>query len=148
DLLGRLFGDLLDLDAAFRTHHQHEALARTIEHETEIQLALDLQALLDQHAADPLTVRPRLVRDQIHAEHLFRRRTRVGWSLHDLHAAALAAAARVNLRLDDNGAAEAFGDRGRISRVEDDFAVGHGHAVARKNRLRLVLVNLHQWISC
>ncbi len=47
DLLGRLLGDLLDLDAAFLADHQREALARAIQHDAEVQLALDPEALLD-----------------------------------------------------------------------------------------------------
>ena len=50
DALGRLLGDLLDLHAAVRADHQHGPLGRAIEHDAEIELALDLQPLLDEHA--------------------------------------------------------------------------------------------------
>ena len=46
-----------------------------------------------------------LVGDEVHAEDLLGRRLRLAGVLDDLDAAALAAAAGVNLRLDDNGAA-------------------------------------------
>ena len=105
DLLGRLFGDLLDLDAAFLADHQHEPLARAIEDDAEVELALDLQPLLDQHALDDLPRRPGLVGDEVHAEDLLRGAERFVGALDDLDAAALAAAAGVDLRLDDDGAA-------------------------------------------
>ena len=69
---------------------------------------------------------------------------RFGRVLDDLDAAALPAAARVNLRLDDDGAAaEAIGDGPRFVGGERDLAARHGHAVTRKNGLGLILVNLH-----
>ena len=46
---------------------------RAIEHDAEIQLALDLQPLLDQHAPDLLPFGTGLMRDERHAEHLARR---------------------------------------------------------------------------
>ena len=39
DPVRRLFGDLLDLDAAVRAHHQHGPLRRPVDDEAEIQLA-------------------------------------------------------------------------------------------------------------
>ena len=69
---------------------------------------------------------------------------RLGRALGDLDAAALAAAAGVNLRLDDDGAAaEPLGDGARVIGGERDLAARHRHAVTRKNRLALILVNLH-----
>ena len=62
----------------------------------------------------------------------------------ELDAAALAAAAGVNLRLDDDdAAAEAAGDVAGFAGVERDFAARHGHAVAREDRFGLILVNFH-----
>ena len=70
-------------------------------------------------------------------------RERLGFvpRLGELHAAALAAAARVNLRLDDDRAAtKAAGDLAGFDRRERHLASRHGHAVTRQDRLRLVLV--------
>ena len=64
-----------------------------------------LQALLDEHALDHLPGRPRLVGDEVHAEHLRGRGPGLVGALDDLDAAALAAAAGMNLRLDDDRAA-------------------------------------------
>ena len=64
--------------------------------------------------------------------------------LGELDAAALAAAAGVNLRLDDDdGAAEAPGDLAGFGGVEGDFAARHGHAVPREDGFGLILVNFH-----
>ena len=48
-----LFGDLLDLDAALFADHQDDALRGAIEDETEIELAVDGEAFLDQQALRP-----------------------------------------------------------------------------------------------
>jgi hypothetical protein len=51
----------------------------------------------------------------------------------------------VNLRLDDDHtAAEPFGDRGRFSGIEDDFAARNGNTESRENGFGLVLVNLQK----
>ena len=52
----------------------------------------------------------------------------------ELDAAAFAAAAGVNLRLDDdNAAAEPLGDCGRFSGVEGDFAARNGNSESREH---------------
>ena len=45
-----------------------------VEHDAQVELALDLEALLDEDALDLLPVRSRLVGDEVHAEHLLGRR--------------------------------------------------------------------------
>ena len=74
---------------------------RAVDHDAQVQLALDLQPLLDEHAADLLAFRAGLVRDQRHADHLLGELLGLVGRLGQLDAAALAAAAGVNLRLDD-----------------------------------------------
>ncbi len=65
--------------------------------------------------------------------------------LGELDAAALAAAAGVNLRLDDDdAAAEAPRDLAGFGGVERDLAARHRHAVARENRFGLILVDFHE----
>ena len=62
----------------------------------------------------------------------------------ELDTAAFAAAARVDLRLhDDNAGAEALGDVDGICGSKGHLAAGHGHAVSRKDRFRLILVDFH-----
>ena len=64
--------------------------------------------------------------------------------LRQLDAAALAAAAGVDLRLDDDdAAAEAAGDLAGFGGVEGDFAARHRHAVPREDGFGLILVDFH-----
>ena len=142
--VGRLFRDLLDLDAALGTGHQHGHLRGAVDDDAEVELALDLEPLLDQHPRHLLTARAGLVGDQVHADDLLGCRTRLVRVLDDLDAATLAAAARVNLRLDHrDAAAEPLGHARRVRGGLHHLAGGHGHAVLRQDRLRLILVNLH-----
>ena len=72
----------------------------------EVQLALDLQPLLDEHALHDLPVGAGLMGDEAHADDRRAPPARASsGALHDLDAAALAAAAGVDLRLDDDRAA-------------------------------------------
>ena len=92
----------------------------------EIELARDLETFLDEHALDDAAFGTGLIRDEPHAEHLRRGVARLGGALHDLDAAALAAAAGMNLRLDDDdAAAEPLGNRARFVGGERDLAAGH-----------------------
>jgi hypothetical protein len=144
DLLGGLLGDLLDLDSTFRTDHQHQPLARAIEDDAQVELADDLEALLDENAPHDLPGRPRLVGDEVHAEDLRGGRLRLGRPLDHLDAAALAAAPGVNLCLDDDGApAEPLGHARGVLRLENDFTLGHGDAMLRQDGFGLIFVNLH-----
>ena len=68
----------------------------------EVELARDVHALLDEQALDQLAARSGLVRDQVHAEDLLRGLARGRRALDHLDAAPLAAAAGVDLRLDDD----------------------------------------------
>ena len=87
------------------------------------------------------------MRDQLHAEDVLGVQLGVFAGRGHLHAAAFAAAAGVNLRLDHH-ALRAFGKqfaghrRGFFQRV-GHFAPGHGNAVLRQDFLCLILVNFH-----
>src|SRR5581483_9217651 len=72
---------------------------------------------------------------------------RLGRVLHQLDAARLAAAARVDLRLHHAREAEPLGGRHGLLDREAGLAVGHGHAVAAEPLLGLVLVDVHPWAS-
>ena len=117
---------------------------RAIENDAEIQLALHLQPFFNQHAADDASFGTGLVGDERHANHRARQLFRVLRRPRELDTTALATAARVDLRLhDDHAGAEALGDVDGIGGRERHLAAGHGHAVARKDRFRLVLVDFH-----
>ena len=140
-----LFGDLLDLDAALFADHQDDALRGAIEDQAEIQLAIDGEAFLDQQARDLLAGRAGLIRDQRLAEQLARNRLGFGARLGELDAAGLAAAAGMNLRLDDGDrAAEPLGDVVNFFRGERHFPARNRHAVLGKDSFGLVLVNFHE----
>ena len=95
---GILRGDLLDFHAARGRRHKHRLAFRAIDHDAQIKFVLDGQRLFDQQPAHDAAFRPGLVRDQRHAEHLAGQLAGLFHRLGDLHAAAFAAAAGVDLR--------------------------------------------------
>ena len=110
DLLRRVLGDLLDLDAALGGRHEGDAALVAVDDHAEVQLGDHLEALLDVEAPDLLALGAGLVRDELHAEDLLGELARFGGAaLRDLHAAALAATAGVDLRLDDDDRATGLG---------------------------------------
>ena len=88
------------------------------------------------------------MRDELHAENVLGVQFGVFAGLGHLDAAALAAAAGVNLRLDDHAAVAPSANSLRATAVGffervGHFALGHGHAVFRQDFFRLILVNFH-----
>ena len=82
--------------------------------------------------------------DELHAEDLVRVFANLLDRLRDLHATALAAAASVNLRLDDpNRAAQLLCGLDRIIHREHGLAARDRDAEFPQDFLTLVLVNLH-----
>ena len=107
---------------------------RAIDEDAQIELALDLQPFLDEHAADLPALGAGLVRDQRHADHLLRELLGFVRRLRELDAAAFAAAAGVDLRLDDARCRRRGGARcRRLRRRERHLAARHGHAEAREH---------------
>ena len=120
--------------------------AGAIDHDTQIQLARNREALLDQQARHRAPLGTRLMRDQLHPVDLIGELVGLTRIRGQLDASALASAARVNLRFDDNrAAAEPLGHRFRVRGVEDGVAFGNRHAVLGKNLFGLILVNFHMW---
>ena len=79
--------------------------------------AMPQPLLRSKHARHQLALRSGLVRHERHADHVARDALGLVGVLGELHAAALAAAAGVNLRLDDDGAAaEPLGDLAGLGR--------------------------------
>src|SRR3954452_9885643 len=101
DLVRRVMRDLLDVHAAFGRCHDRDARTFAVEEHREIELLLDDRAFLDVEAVHDLAFGPGLMRHESRAEDA------LGFLLHildrfdDLYAAGLAAAARMDLRLDD-----------------------------------------------
>ena len=120
---------------------------RAVEHDAEIQLARDGQRLFDQQPLHLLALGAGLVRDQRHAQHLLGQFNGLFRRLGDLHAAALAAASGVNLRLHhDSGCAfveQVAGRRIGFLGALDHLSARHGHSILRQDCLALVLVNFH-----
>ena len=142
--LGSLFGNRLDLHAAVLARHDDGPAGRAIDDDAEVELARNRQALLDEQPRYFAAVGAGLVRDERHAVDLTRQLVGFGRVRGELHAAALAAPASVNLRFDDDGAAaEPLGDALRFGRIHHGFARRHRHTVRRKNLFGLILVNFH-----
>ena len=79
-----------------------------------------------------------------HADHVARDALGLVGVLRQLDAAALAAATRVNLRLDDHGAAaQTLGDLASLGSRERHLAARHGNAVAREDGFGLIFVDFH-----
>src|SRR6267378_7441594 len=65
---GLILGDFFDFHAACGAGHEHDAAARAVDEQTEIKLALDIEAFLDEHAFYNAARGTRLRRDELHAE--------------------------------------------------------------------------------
>ena len=102
--LGPLDGELLDLHAALVGGHREEGAVGAVEQEGDVVLLLDVRARVDEHPVHRVAL-------DVHAEDLLGVGPGVVRGLGDLHAAGLAAAADLDLRLDDGDAAELLGDR-------------------------------------
>ena len=70
DRLGLALGDLLDLHAAMRVGHEHDALALPVEHQADVELALDRHRRLDVEPMHHLALGAGLVGHQPLAEQL------------------------------------------------------------------------------
>ncbi len=144
DRLGRLRRDFLDVHAPGRRRHHDRTASGAVEHEAQVELARDREAFLDEHARHHTPFRPGLVRLQRHADQIAGDAFGLVRVFGELHAAALAAPAGVNLGLDDDrAAAKAARDLGRFGRRERDLAFRERHTVTRKNGFGLVLVDFH-----
>src|SRR5690606_23509264 len=97
DFLGRLGGDFFDVHTAFAGGHQRHALGAAIDDHADVQFFLDVGAFLDQQTTDLLAFGAGLVRHQLHTEDIVRVFANLIERLRHFHAAALTAAASVNL---------------------------------------------------
>ena len=150
--------DLLDVHAAFRRDDEGDLAGGAVDEHGEIELGLDVGAVLDIEAVDLLAGLAGLDRDEGVAEHLLREFLDLVDGLGEAHAAllagggflelALAAAARMDLGLHDPERTAEFLGRGfRLVGGEDGHAAGDGQAEFLQDRLALVFMDVHVLFS-
>ena len=95
DLVRRLLGDFLDVDAAGGTDHEHRLLRLTVENDADVRFARDVRGGRDEHFQHRKSF-------DVQGENLRGDLFRLGGILRELHSAGFAAAAGMHLRLDDD----------------------------------------------
>ena len=137
--------DFFDLHAAGGAGHDHGSFDGAVHQDAEIEFALDVEAFLDQQAAHDAATGTGLRRDQVHAQNLRGQLRRFVGGTRQLHAAAFAAAAGMDLRLDHHDRrAELLGDLARLFGAGHHLAARRGNAEAAENFLSLIFVNFHR----
>ena len=120
------------------------ALALAVEHDAEIELALERLRDLDVDAIDDLALAAGLLGHEPLAEEPARRLADVVIGAAQLDAARLATGAGVDLRLDRPvPAAQLGGTVDRLIRAVCHRPAWYRHAEAGQQLLRLILVNVH-----
>ena len=136
--------DFFDVHAAFRRGHQHDFLGDAVGDHRHVQFFLDVRAFFDQQAAHFLAFRAGLVGHQLHAHDLVRVFAYLFDRLGDFHATALAAAASMDLRLDDpDRAAQLFSCFHGLIHRHARNAARNGHSELSEDLFALILMDLH-----
>ena len=144
---GFVRGDLLDVHSAGGRGHEGDAAALAVEQDRKVELALDRAAGFDVDVVHREARRAGLGRHEALAEHRLRGLADFLRRTAQLHAAGLAAPARVDLGLDDPDRSRQFPRRGgRLGRRRRHAALRHGHSVVGEDALRLVFVKIHHGI--
>jgi hypothetical protein len=112
-------------------------LAAAVEDDADVGLGFDVLGRGDEHLLDGEVV-------DLHPEDVGGVLRASCGGLGQLHAARLAAAAGVDLRLDDDHAAVLRGDPLRLLRRGRDLARRDRDSVGAEDLLRLVLVDVHE----
>ena len=134
--LGALDRELLDLHAALDAAEREVRAVRAVQQHREVVLLVDAGALRDHDALDDVTL-------DVQAEDGLCRLVRLVGGLRDLDAAGLAAAAGLDLGLDDDHAADLLGRGPRLfGRVRDE-AGEHRNLVLLEEVACLVFVQIH-----
>src|SRR5690606_24656435 len=145
DLFRRLGRHFLDIHAAFGRGDEGDARGRAVNEDGEVELALDGGTFLDIEAVHFLAFGARLMGHERRTEQAPCLLLDILDRLHHLHAAGLAATARMDLRLDDPyRPAQLFRFRDSLFRSERCMPPGHRHTVLRKHGFGLVFVNIHE----
>jgi hypothetical protein len=144
DRLRLVFGELFDVHATFGRRDDHGRLRAAVHHHGEVHLARDIAAGFDVERLHHAALGAGLVRDERLAEQVLGDLPGVVGRTHELHAAGLAAAARVDLRLHDGERHVQRGERllNLVGGVAGN-ALGDGHTELRQELLGLVLVDVH-----
>ena len=120
---------MLNVHTAFRRDDERDALGCTVGHDRHIVFVLDVCTVFNEQTAYFLTHRAGLVRDQLHAQNFAGEFFDIVNRARQLHAAALAASARVNLRFDHpDGAAQFLRRFNRFLHGESGNAARHRNA--------------------
>ncbi len=147
DLFRRFGRDFFDVHPAFGRGHQGDPVGGAVNQERDVELVGDIAATLNQDTLDDFAFRTGLVGDQRHAEHVAGELFDFIGGLGDLDAAALAAAAGMNLRLDGiRAVAEPACPVARRVAVVDHVAFRDRNPEVTQDRFGLVLVNIHGYL--
>src|SRR6185503_18434304 len=144
DRIGRALGYLLDLHAALRVSHDHDALALAVEHQAEVELPIDRHGCLDIEPMHYSPFRPGLMGNQPLAQETLGRLAHLIFAGAKLDAPGLAPGAGMDLRLDRPArSADLRRAIDRLFRTIRHATFGDGHAEAGKKLFGLVLVDVH-----
>ncbi len=154
DLLRRVVRDRLDIHAAFGRGDDGDAAGFAVDQQRQVEFLGDVDAVGDVEALDLLAGRAGLDRDQGLAEHLRGMRADLVDRVGEADAAlgvgaellelALAAAAGVDLRLDDpQRSGQLLGGGDRFLDAHRGMAGGHRHAELREQLFGLIFVDVH-----
>ncbi|MNI27536.1 hypothetical protein D3C73_812740 [compost metagenome] len=144
DLLGSGVSHFLDVHAAFAGGDEGDLLRGAVSDQRHVVFLLNVGAVFDVQATNLLAFRAGLVRDQLHAQDFRGQLAHVVQRARQLDATALAAAARVNLCLDDpHRSTQLFsGSHGLVDGKSGDPA-RHRDAKLLQQFLALILVDFH-----
>src|ERR1700722_9651333 len=139
-----MFRHFLDVHAAFRRNDEGDAAGRAIDERRQIEFARDRRAVFDVETVHNASVRAGLVRNERHAQHALGFFANVIDRTDDFHAAALAAAARMNLGLHHpDGTAQLLGRGHRLIDGKGGKAAWHRYAKSAQDFFGLIFMDVH-----
>jgi hypothetical protein len=144
DFLGRLVRHFFDVHAAFGRDDEGDAAGGAVHQRRQIQLAFDRRAVFYIKTLDQAARRAGLMRDQRHAQDTCRFLLHILDGFDHLDAAALAAAAGMDLRFHHpDRAAQFLGGSNGFFHREGAPAFWHRHAESAQDFFGLIFVDIH-----
>src|SRR5262249_30393906 len=140
---GMLRGNLFDIHAARCGGHEYRFSSLSIDDDAQVELFPDIEPFFNEDLLYTAPFGSGLSSHEIHPDHPPRDFRGLVGRFCDLHASALPSSAGMNLRLDDNSAANPMSSLTRFVLCVSDLSAGNPDVVSRKNLLRLVLMYLH-----